>query len=171
MHVDVATLVSQMTFLLEQLDRWLDKATAFATGKKFEADTLLTARLAPDQFPLVRQIGAACDSVKLAVTRLTGHTGPVHAEDQTTFAQSQARIREVVAFVRSVPGDAYAAGADAKITFPWMPGKYLTGPDYVVQFLVPNFHFHLTHAYAILRHNGVELGKADFLGHLSFHDA
>lgn len=171
MNVAAATLITQMTVQLENLGRWLDKARAFAEQKKFDPDTLLTARLAPDQFPLVRQIGAACDSVKLATTRLTGQTGPVHADDQTTIAQCQARIRDVLDFVRSVPAEAYAGAADAKVVFPWMPGKFLTGADYVVQFLIPNFHFHLTHAYALLRHNGVELGKADFLAGLAFQDA
>ncbi|MBP8810250.1 MAG: DUF1993 domain-containing protein [Kofleriaceae bacterium] len=170
MHVDVSTVIAQMAAQLEQLGTWLTKATDFATTKKFDPNTLLTARLAPDQFPLLRQIGAACDSVKLAVTRLTGIAGPVFADDQTTLAECQARIAAVVAFVRSVGPDAYASGPTAKVVFPWMPGKYLTGPDYVVQFLIPNFQFHLTHAYALLRHNGVDLGKADFLGALTFHE-
>lgn len=171
MQDTAATLIAHMAVQLGQLERWLDKAAAFATAKKFDPDTLLGARLAPDQFALVRQIGSACDTAKNSVARLTGRTAPAHADDQKTFVECKARIAEVVAFIRSVSAADYAKAAEAKIMFPWMPGKYLTGPDYLVQFAIPNFHFHLSHAYAILRHNGVELGKGDFLGNLTWHDA
>lgn len=170
MQIDVATLITHMATQLGQLALWLDKAAAHAAAKKFDADTLLTARLAPDQFPLVRQIGSACDTAKLAGARLSGKTAPVHADDQKTLADCKARLTEVVAWLRELAPADFAKAADVKVVFPWMPGKYLTGADYAVQFAIPNFHFHLTHAYAILRHNGVELGKADFLGPIPFRD-
>jgi hypothetical protein len=171
MQDTAATLIAHMAVQLGQLDRCLDKAVAHATAKKFDPDSLLTARLAPDQFALVRQIGSACDTAKNSVARLTGKTAPVHADDQKTVAECQARIRAVIAFITSTSAAEYARAADARIMFPWMPGKYLAGPDYLVQFAIPNFHFHYSHAYAILRHNGVELGKGDFLGNLAWHDA
>ncbi|MEZ4399391.1 MAG: DUF1993 domain-containing protein [Kofleriaceae bacterium] len=160
-----------MATQLAQVAHWLDKAEAHAAAKKFDVNTLLTARLAPDQFPLVRQIGSACDTAKLAVPRLTGKAAPVHADDQVTVAECRTRIAEVVAFMGTVTAADFGCAAEAKITFPWMPGKYLTGTDYVVAFAMPNLNFHLAHAYAILRHNGVELGKADFLGPVPFRDA
>lgn len=171
MQDTASTLIAHMAVQLGQLSRWLDKAAAFAATKKFDADTLLGARLAPDQFPLLRQIGSACDTAKNSVARLTGKTAPTHPDDQKTLAECQARIKDVIAFVGTVSPADYAKAAEARIMFPWMPGKFLAGADYLVQFAIPNFHFHLSHAYAILRHNGVELGKGDFLGNLNWHDA
>ncbi|MBK9030346.1 MAG: DUF1993 domain-containing protein [Myxococcales bacterium] len=159
-----------MAAQLGQLATWLDKAVAHGEAKKFEPDTLLTAWLAPDQFPLVRQIGAACDTAKLAAARLTGRPGPTHADDQRTCAACRARVADVIAYLDTLMPTDFAEAADAQIQFPWMPGKYLTAADYLLWFAIPNFHFHLAHAYAILRHNGVELGKSEFLGALPFRD-
>ncbi len=170
MQIDVATTIAHMADQLERMSGWLDKARAHAAAKKFDADTLLTARLAPDQFALVRQFGSACDTAKLAAARLTGKAAPVHADDQKSVADCQARIAETVAYLRGLTPADYARAAEAKITFGWMPGKYLEPANYVVNFAVPNFHFHLTHAYAILRHNGVDLGKMDYLAGLVFKD-
>jgi hypothetical protein len=170
MQIDVATTIATMADQLERMSGWLDKAAAHATTKKFPVDTLLSARLAPDQFALVRQIGSACDTAKLAAARLTGKSAPVHADDQQTVADCRARLAETVGFMRSLTSADFAKAAEAKITFGWMPGKYLEAPNYVARFAVPNFYFHVTTAYAILRHNGVDLGKMDYLSGLEFKD-
>ncbi len=170
MQIDVVTLIATMADQLERIAGWLDKAGAHAAARKFPVDTLLTARLAPDQFALVRQIASACDTAKLAAARLSGKAAPVHADDQQTVADCQARLAETVAYMRGLTAADFAKAADAKITFGWMPGKYLEAANYVVNFAVPNFHFHLAHVYAILRHNGVELGKQDYLTGLVFKD-
>ncbi len=170
MQIDVVTTIATMADQLERMSGWLDKAAAHATARKFPVDTLLTARLAPDQFALVRQLGSACDTAKLAASRLTGKPAPVHADDQQTVAACQTRIAETVAFMRGLGPADFAKAAEAKITFGWMPGKYLEATNYVARFAVPNFYFHLAHAYAILRHNGVDLGKMDYLSGLEFKD-
>lgn len=170
MQIDVATTIAHMADQLERMSGWLDKARAHAAAKKFEADTLLAARLAPDQFALVRQLGSACDTAKLAASRLTGKAAPVHADDQKSIADCQARIAETVAYMRGLTAADFAKAAEAKVTFGWMPGKYLEPANYIVSFAVPNFHFHLAHAYAILRHNGVDLGKMDYLAGVVFKD-
>lgn len=170
MQIAVATTIAHMADQLERMSSWLDKARAHATAKKFDVDTLLAARLAPDQFALVRQLGSACDTAKLAAARLSGKPAPVHADDQKSIADCQARIADTVAYMRGLGAADFAKAGEAKITFGWMPGKYLEAANYLVNFAVPNFHFHLTHAYAILRHNGVDLGKQDYLAGLQFKE-
>lgn len=172
MFPDLAYVLTQrMGQQLEQLPRWFDKAVAHAAARRFDADSLLQARLAPDMFPLVRQIGSACDTAKLATARLTGRKAPVHADDQVSLELCRSRIAEVVAFVAETPREAFDGAADVKISFPWMPGKILRAEPYLLRHALPNFHFHFTTAYAILRHNGVDLGKVDYLGPLPFEEA
>ena len=156
---------------LQNLERWIDKALDFAKAKRFDADTLLTARLAPDQHPLVRQIQTACDNAKLVCARLTGKPVAPHPDTEQTWDEVRARIRSVREIVASfAPAD--FEGADTRsVSLPWLPGKVLSGKDYLLQFGLPNFGFHLVTAYAILRHNGVDLGKVDFIGSLPFRDA
>lgn len=155
---------------LAVVEKWIDKAVEHAKAKSFEADTLLTARLAPDMFPLVRQFQSICDQTKFCCARLTAKEVPSHTDSEKTWDEIRSRIaaaREVLKTFK--PAD--FEGADKRhVTLPWMPGKYLTGKDYLDQFALPNFHFHVSMAYAILRHNGVALGKADFIGGLPFHD-
>lgn len=156
---------------LRQLERWLDKAAEHATAKKFDPNVLLGARLAPDQFAFVRQVQSACDSAKFACARLTEQKAPSHPDTETTIDELRARVRAVVEYVESVDAAAIDAGESRRIPFPQAPGKVMVGHDYLQQFGIPNFYFHLTHAYAILRHNGVPLGKMDFLGRLTLVDA
>jgi len=160
--------VPQLTKMLHNLSHCLDRAAAFAESKKFDSGVLLRSRLAPDQFDLIRQVQIACDNAKNGVARLTGTTAPNHEDNEKTLEELKARIDKAIAFVRSVPQEAFLGASARHCSQPRWAEKYLTGDEYVVQYLLPNFYFHVTTAYAILRHNGVELGKKDFLGELPY---
>ena len=157
----------QMNKLLGQLDKWLDAAAAFAKTKSIEPATILGYRLAPDQFAFVRQVQVACDTAKLAASRLTGKEAPSHADTEQTIEELQGRVRAVRAYLDGFSAADYAGAATRVVTQPRWEGKVMTGADYFLEHAVPNFYFHTSHAYAILRHIGVPLGKRDFLGTLS----
>jgi uncharacterized protein len=162
--------VPQFVKMLRNLEKWLDKGSEFAQKKSFEPRVLVQARLAPDQHPLVSQVHAVCDTAKFAVARLTGKEAPKHPDTEQTIDELKQRIASCIGFLESLrPAD--FEGAEArKVTLPFMPGKFLHGKDYLVEFVLPNFYFHATTAYAILRHNGVDVGKMDFLGSLPLHE-
>lgn len=141
----------------------LDKMAAFAAEKKIDASVVLNDRLAPDMFDLKRQIQIATDNAKGCVSRLTGVENPKYEDTETTVLELQARIDKTIAFLQSVPEASYAHAADAKITLVYFPGKYMEGAAYVREYVIANFLFHVSIAYGIMRHNGVPLGKADFL--------
>jgi hypothetical protein len=156
--------------LLTQLEAWLDKAAAYAAQKSFDPETLLVARLAPDQYTLVQQVQAACDSAKFLAARLAGKEAPKHPDTERTLGEVRARIRAVATYLGTfTPAD--FEGADARaIALPNREGKLIKGADYLIELGLPNFYFHVTTAYAILRHNGVDLGKRDFIGSVAFFD-
>jgi uncharacterized protein len=150
---------------LRNLSAILDKAQAHAEAKKIEPAALTQARLFPDMFPLVRQVQIACDTAKGAVARLAGLEIPKHEDTEQTFAELKARIAKTLDFVESAKA-AQIDGSEAReIVLKMRSGdvKY-NGQQYLLGHAWPNFHFHATTAYAILRHNGVELGKRDYLG-------
>jgi hypothetical protein len=159
--------VPVFTRSLHQIGQWLDKAAAHATAKKFDVDTLVHARLAPDQYALARQVQAACDAAKFTCARLTGKDAPSHPDTETTIEQLRARIRTVMAYLETFTPADFEGAADRKITMPWAPGMHMRGTAYLVELQLPNFFFHCTTAYGILRHNGVDLGKRDFLGNIA----
>jgi hypothetical protein len=166
-------MVYEMTNLqcihtLNNLLAFLDKAAAYADHKKFDVEVLLQSRLAPDQFPLVRQIQIACDTSKLGAFRLTGKEAPAHADNEKTLSEIRHRIESTIQYLKTLTAKDYEGYASRKVTQPRWEGKYLMADDYLTHHLVPNFFFHVTTAYAILRHNGVDLGKGDFLGTLPF---
>lgn len=152
--------------MLTNIKGWLDKAAA----QKEEA-TLIEARLAPDMAPLARQIQIASDGAKGAAARLTGTEAPSMADDEVSFADLKARCDKTIAYLESIDPAAFDAGADREIvmTFPNGGGMRMDGTRFVTGFAVPNFYFHATTAYAILRAQGVEIGKADYLTHLAPH--
>ncbi|MDP2312642.1 MAG: DUF1993 domain-containing protein [Pseudomonadota bacterium] len=156
--------VPQLVKMLGNMERWLDKAAEHAAAKKFDVDTLLAARLAPDQYALVRQIQAACDAAKFAGARLAGKEAPVHPDTETTVAQLRARIQSVIAFLGTLTPADFDGAARRPVTLSFMPGMVIDGTDYLNELAIPNFYFHATTAYAILRHNGVNVGKSDFIG-------
>lgn len=163
-------LFAQMQKMLVQLDRWLVAGAEFAGANSFAPDELLELRLAPDQFPFARQVMIAGDTAKLAAARLTGIDAPVQADAETTLEGLRARIGVVVAYLQSLPPGAFAGAATRTVTQPRWEGKWMTGADYFVEHAVPNFFFHITHSYALLRHRGVNLGKRDYLGAVSLRE-
>ena len=154
----------QMKKQLAQLDKWLDAAATFADTRKFEPSSILGFRLAPDQFAFARQVQTTCDTAKLAASRLTGKDAPSHPDTEQTLEQLQARVRAVIAYLEGFSARDFEAAATRVVTQARWEGKVMTGADYFLEHAVPNFFFHLTHAYAILRHTGVPLGKRDYLG-------
>jgi len=162
--------VPQLKKMLEGLDSWLDLAVDHAKKKSFEPSVLLSARLAPDQYHLTRQIQAACDAAKFAVARLAGKDPPKHPDTETTVDELHARIRAVVSFIDTVTAADFEGAAKRVVPLSFMPGKGLLGTDYFNEMALPNFYFHVTTAYAILRHNGVPLGKMNFIGSLKLVD-
>jgi uncharacterized protein len=156
--------VPQTIKMLKNVDHWLGAAIAFADKKKFDVGNLFKARLAPDQFALDRQVQTICDNAKFIAGRLTGKEWPAHPDTETTFDQLRARIAAVISYLETFKAEDFAGAEDRKISLPWMEGKWMRGDEYVAQFALANFYFHVTTAYAILRHNGVELGKREFIG-------
>ena len=115
----------------------------------------------------MRQVQTACDSAKFGAAKLTGKEPPAHPDTEKTVEEIRARIRTVVSYLESFRREDFAGAEERAVAHTWMQGKHMRGSDYVGEFALPNFLFHVTTAYAILRHNGVELGKMDFLGDLS----
>jgi hypothetical protein len=154
-----------MVRMLGNLKRILKKAERHASARKIDPSVLLNARLAPDMFPLTRQIQIASDSAKGCAARLAGRKPPVFKDNEKTFKQLYRRIDKTVAFLRKT-GRQELAGSESReivLQFPNMTVKF-KGLDYLTGFVLPNFYFHVTAAYAILRHSGVEIGKRDYLG-------
>jgi uncharacterized protein len=151
---------------LTALSGVLDKAQAFATAKKVDPAVLLGARLYPDMFALTRQVQIASDLAKNGMARLAGIEPPRYEDNETTIDQLKARLAKTVAFLKTLDVSKIDAAADREITFPLGPTNkgQMKGDDYLNHFVLPNVYFHMTAAYAILRHNGVEIGKQDFLG-------
>jgi hypothetical protein len=151
---------------LQNFEKWMDKAEAHAKAKSFEVDVLAQARLAPDQFSFVRQVQSGCDQAKYTAAYLSGKPAPSHPDTEQTFAELRQRIQKCLSFLESVQAKDLAGAEDRKVAPPWLQGRWLRGEDYLEQLAVPNFFFHATMAYAILRHNGVDLGKMDYIGSL-----
>jgi hypothetical protein len=151
--------------VLTALSAVLDKAEAHAADKKIEPAALLQARLFPDMFPLARQVQVAADFAKGACARLAGADVPKYDDVENTFAELRARIATTLAFINSLDQEAIADSADrAIITGSGEKTRHFTGQEYLLHYAYPHFYFHATTAYAILRHNGVDIGKKDFVG-------
>ncbi len=151
--------------MLGNLTQWLDKAEAHAQAKKFDTNVYLGLRLAPDMLPFARQIQIACDGAKFGVARLSGVEAPKYEDNETTLAELRDRIARTLAFVKSVSAEKIDGSEDKDIQVPRRDGvTVMKGEIYLKHFVLPNLFFHVTTAYALLRHNGVDLGKGDFLG-------
>lgn len=152
--------------MLGNLLKWLDKAEAHAQARKFSPDNYLALRLAPDMLPLLKQIQIASDNAKGCVARLAGQEIPKWDDTETTLADVRARIQRTLDYVASVPAAAFEGSETREIVIPLRNRDPLvfTGENYLRHFALPNFYFHVTTAYALLRHAGVELGKGDYLG-------
>ena len=160
-------IIGQMKKMLGQLDRWLEAADGMAKAKSFDSNVFLGLRLAPDQFAFARQVQTACDTAKQLASRLGAKEAPVHSDDEQSLDALRARVKAVIAYLDTFSAKDFEGAAERVITQPRWNGKTMTGADYFLEHALPNFFFHITHAYAILRHNGVSLGKRDYLGALT----
>lgn len=150
---------------LGALDAILAKAEAHCAAKNIKPEVLCHDRLYPDMFPLARQVQIATDHAKGAAARLAGMEPPSYPDTEQGFAELRARVQKTRAFVESVPAEAFAGAEGRTIHLKFGPRELtFSAPDYLYGFVIPNFYFHMSIAYAILRHNGVEIGKRDFLG-------
>lgn len=152
--------------MLNSMNHVLTKAEAHAEAKKIEQQVFLQARLAPDMFALVRQVQIACDFAKGACARLAGVELPTYEDTEQSFAELTARINKTLAFIDGLPAN-QIDGSEAReiVLRPGTPKeKKFHGQQYLLNFAIPQFLFHVTTTYAILRHNGVEIGKGDFMG-------
>jgi uncharacterized protein len=155
---------------LSNLERWLDRAVAHAEQKKFDPNLFMTARLAIDQFAFVRQVGTTCDTAKFTCARLTGKDAPKHADDQKTIDELRTRIASVKDYLDTFSPADFEGTAERTIKPPPLGGKVLPAFAYLFEMQLPNFYFHATSAYQILRHSGVALGKDDYLPIVSARD-
>ncbi len=159
--------VSALRFanILRNLSAILDKAQAHAEAKKIDPLALTQARLFPDMYPLTRQVQIACDTAKAATARLAGVEAPKHEDTEQTFAELKARIAKALAFVESLKASQIDGSEEREVTMK-LRGQDVKfkGLQYLLGHAYPNFYFHVTTAYNILRHNGVELGKRDYIG-------
>jgi uncharacterized protein len=167
---DIHAQVRQFTKMLKSLDRQLGKASEQATAKKYDPGVLLQARLAPDMFPLVKQVQRACDGVKFLAARTSGRDAPKHPDTEQTMDELRARVQTVIEYAEGFGPDVFASAESRVVPMNFMPGKGMAAFDWVREFNVPNTYFHFAMAYAILRLNAVDLGKADWIGSLTLRD-
>lgn len=168
MKVSIHSLaVEQVTHTLKQLIGLLDKGVAYAEAKKFDPTVLVNARLAPDMHPLAKQIQIVSDTAKFGIARLSGVEAPKFEDNERTMDELKARLAKTIDFVQSASASAFEGGEDREVKIN-VPGRTIemNGLTYLRGWLLPNFFFHTSIAYAILRHNGVDIGKRDFLGEL-----
>ena len=162
-------MFQQMKKQLGQLDKWLATAATYAETKKFDPTNYAGLRLVVDQFDFARQVQTACDTAKLGASRLTGKDAPKQDDNEKSIDELRARVASVVTYLGSFTAKDFESTATRSVTQPRWEGKTMTGNDYFFEHVVPNFYFHLTTAYALLRQNGVPVGKRDFLGPLTQH--
>lgn len=156
--------VPSFTKHLEALDAIIDKAVAYAEAKKIDPNALLDARLYPDMYTFKKQVQSACDFAKLSVARLSGIQAPVHDDSEKTFADLKSRIADTMAVLAAAKPDAMEAAAESEIAIKAGPRELkFTGKEYLLHFALPNFYFHAATAYGIMRHNGLDIGKRDFM--------
>ncbi len=156
---------------LDNLDAWLNAGVEHAKSKSFDPAVLLNARLAPDQFPLIRQISAACDQAKATAARVAGREPPKHPDTEQTLDEIRARINTVREYLKTLTPADFDGAETRSVPLAFAPGAFMAAPDFVRELGMPNFYFHTTLAYEILRHNGVDLGKRHFIGHLTIRNA
>jgi hypothetical protein len=163
--------IRQFARTLKNLDAILDKAQRHAESRKFDPNNFVSARLAPDMLPFVAQVRIACDHAKRAAASLSGKEAPVHEDNETTFEQIRGRVGKCLSFLDSLTEQDFEKTTPetiVKVAFP--AGKALHADEYLFGRQIPNFYFHVTTAYDLLRHWGVDIGKSDFLGNLNLID-
>ena len=154
--------------MLTNIEGWLDKAEACAAQKKFDPEVLLGTRLAPDMYSFAKQVQAACDTAKFAAAKMTGKDAPVHPDTEKTVDELRTRLQTVKKYLEMFRREDFVGCEDRRCSHQWMGGNAMRAGDYLDHFVLPNFYFHMTAAYSILRQNGVDVGKMAFLGNLPF---
>ena len=167
MNLYNATIPLFTKFLGASLN-WLDKLVADAAARKYAPEVILNYHMAPDQYGFIKQLQAACDTAKFAAAKMTGKDAPAHPDTETTVEQLRQRIHTVIAYLNTFKAEDFVGCEDRACSHVWMGGKTLRAGDYLDHFVLPNFHFHMTTAYTILRHNGINVGKMDYLVSLPF---
>lgn len=162
--------LAQMTKMLKNLRRWVEAGAEHLKAKKADPEVLLTLRLAPDMFTLTQQIQSACDGVKFLAARASGTQAPSHPDTEKTLDELRKRIDTVISYAEGFKPEQFEGWEARTITLSFLPGKGAKAADWLHEMSLPNTYFHLVTAYAILRHNGVALGKTDFIGDLQLHD-
>ena len=154
--------------ILNNMSSWIDKAEQHAKARNFDANSYVGLRLAPDMLPFARQIQMASDTAKLCVARVAGVEAPKWADDEASLDELRARIRKTIEYVQSIPAAKIDGAEDREVVMPIGPDRSMTftGESYLTGFALPNFFFHVSMAYALLRQGGVALGKMDYLGAL-----
>lgn len=160
-------IFKQMRKQLGQVETWFDKATEYAKSKNFDPNVFVGMRLAPDQFAFARQVQIVCDTAKLGISRVSGKDAPTHADTEQTLDELRARIKSVTAYLDGFSEKDFESAPSRTVTQPRWEGKVMTTHDYLLEHVMPNFYFHAATVYALLRHNGVPVGKRDYLGPLS----
>lgn len=161
--------IRQFARTLKNLDAVMEKAQHHAEARKFDVNNFCTARLYPDMLPFVAQIRIACDYAKGTAAALSGKEAPRHEDNETTFEQLRGRIATCLAYVNTFTAQDFAeTKADTVVKVSYPPGKAMLADEYLLGRQIPNFFFHATTAYGLLRQGGVEIGKLDFLGSLNF---
>jgi hypothetical protein len=162
--------VIQTSQMLANLDGLLVKAVAFAEAKDMSPDEFLRFRLAPDMRALDFQVQAACDAAKFAAARLADVDPPAHPDEESTMGQLRERVAKVRAYLEGFEEAQFEGAEDRKVRMSFLPGKWIRGEDYLREMALPNFYFHVTTAYALLRSAGVNIGKRDYITTLTLHD-
>lgn len=157
-------VVTQFTMNLKALKNCLLSAREFSKERSFDEDSYLTLKAAPDMFPFIRQIQITTDIAKGTAGRLAGKTAPVFDDKETTMEELLGRIDKTIHFLSEFKPTDFSSYQEKTISFPWMKGFFMNGKDYFESHAIPNFFFHATTAYVLLRNSGVNLGKKDFLG-------
>jgi uncharacterized protein len=171
MNPDVYELiVPEFTTLLEAMKGYFTKATQHAETKKYDVNNLLTARLAPDQYSLAKQVNVACFLAEECTARLAGKANPKFETQEKSIADLTARIDRSITFLKGFTRQDFTGWQERPVDIFFAEGKYLPGMQYLTRMGIPNFYFHLVTVYSILRQNGVDVGKSDYIGPLQFSD-
>jgi hypothetical protein len=164
-------VVRQFVRTLKNLDAILEKAAAYAQQRKFDVNNFTSARLFPDMLPLLAQVRIACDHAKSTAANLAGKEAPKHEDNETTMEDLRGRIAKCIAYLDTLKeGDFAQTKPDTVIKLAFPKGKAALAQEYVIGRQLPNFFFHVTTAYALLRAGGVELGKGDYIGQINLLD-
>jgi len=169
-HSVADIVLNQFSRSLIALKEILREAEAHARARDFNPDLFLQLKLSPDMFPLVKQVQITCDIAKASAARLSGSEIPSHPDTESSLEELLSRIDKTLNYLSRFKENDFSNYTKQTVSFKWNPGLQLNGDDYLVSYAIPNFYFHLTTTYALLRMHGVNLGKADYLGKLNWQE-